>query len=173
MISNILKHLNMKKISAIFYCILFALLFTACVEKEKINTADTPPEIREAVEKVFASSEKLTQMQLQAIQDDLIDTSEIKAITEQFALLAIMNNFNKENYAENKYFVALSKEYKEQLDSLGKLTIKMKDVSGYNELWASIQKKALEIKDIKTLPEEEAAIEPQDTTITESQEETI
>jgi hypothetical protein len=138
----------MKKIISLFYFTFVILLFTQCGEKEKLDTSKAPAEIKSAINESLANSKVLTEIQLKAIEDGVIDSEEIQIITEAFGSLAIVNNRNKENYSKDKYFIALNKESKKELDNLAKATVKLKDCKGYNELWMSIQKKALEVKGV-------------------------
>jgi hypothetical protein len=94
-------------------------------------------------------------MQVEAGKDKVLDPLEIEKIGKEFRELAIVNNINLKNYATDKYFIALKKEYKPKFDSLADQVVFMKDCQGYDEMGLAIQKIALEVKDVSDLPEPE------------------
>lgn len=162
---------NMKKIQAILLIAVSILILSACTKKETIDTSLASPEIKEGVQKSFDLSTELTAMQVDAIKDGIIDTAEIAIITDKFGTLAILNNYNKATYGEDKFFIALVKEYKEQYDSLAKELKVVKDCKGYDDLWLSIQTKSLEVKDVKVIPAPQEALPVDTPGVTEGGEE--
>jgi hypothetical protein len=84
-----------------------------------------------------------------------LDDQEIKEIGEAFRHLAILNNRNAKDFASDKYFIALRKEFKDTFDILADTVIFLKDCEGYNELGLAIQQISLEVRDVTEFPEPE------------------
>ncbi len=138
----------MKKITSIILPLLFTLIITSCAEKEKVDTSKAPEDVKNAIENSYQLSKKLTDLQVEAGQDKLINAEEIAVIAEAFRHLSIVNNYNQKNFKDNKYFIALNKERKEEFDKLAEKVVFIKDCEGYNELGLFTQKVALEVKDV-------------------------
>jgi len=149
----------MKKIISIISALFLTLIVTSCAEKEKVNTAQAPAEIKDAIEMSYQLSHQLTEMQVAAGSDKIIDAEEISAIGVAFKKLAIVNNYNLKNFKDNKYFIALNKERKNEYDELATKVVFLKDCEGYDALGLAVQKIALEVKDVTELPVEEPVVE--------------
>ncbi len=138
--------------------ILLSLVFTSCGQKEKVDTTQAPEEVRAAFDNAYQLSKELTDLQLNASRDMVLDETEIREIGEAFRHLAIVNNINARDYSTNKYFIALRAEYKDQFESLADTLVHLKDCQGYDQLGLAIQEISLEVRDVVELP---AAEEPQ------------
>ncbi|MDT8392460.1 MAG: hypothetical protein RQ761_01355 [Bacteroidales bacterium] len=160
----------MKKRTSIILMAIFTLFLASCGNKVTVDTADAPQEIKDAVLESYRLSEKLTQIQVEAGQDMKLDQNEIEEITEAFKHLAIVNNKNAEDFASNNYFIALRTEYKDTFDILANKVVFLKDCEGYDKLGLTIQKAALEVRNVTELPEQEVTEVP-DTAIAEPIEE--
>jgi hypothetical protein len=155
----------MKKISLFIITGFFILLSVSC-SKEVIDTKQAPQDIKDALSKSFNFAEQLTNAQLEAGKDSLLNAEEISNICDQFKKLAIQNNFNKKQYGKDKFYNAILKQQRDSLNLLSKKTVFLFKCKGYEELGLAIQKVALEVKDVTDLPEEEPLEEnPQDTTV--------
>lgn len=143
----------MKKITIIFPIVLLALLMVSCGQKEVVDTANAPEEVRVALESAYELSKELTDLQLEAGADMKLTESEISQIGESFRHLAIVNNINAEKFATDKYFIALKKEYKDAFDALADTVVFLKDCEGYDELGLAIKDISLEVRDVTELPE--------------------
>ncbi|MFC2113764.1 hypothetical protein ACFLRI_00290 [Bacteroidota bacterium] len=148
----------MKKITSIISMVVLALIITSCAEKEKVDTSQAPAEIVQAIEMSFQLSKELTDLQVNAGADKILDQSEIEAIGQLFQKLAIINNSNLKTYEKDKYFIALSKERKNEFNELAEKVVFLKDCQGYDDLGLAIQKFAIEVKDVTELPAEEVVI---------------
>jgi len=142
----------MKKLTSIIFPVILIMIFSACGKKEKIDASKAPEEIKNAVELSYQMSKELTDIQVQAGKDKVLDAAEIEAIGKAFKKLAIVNNSNVEKYVTNKYFLAVKKEYKDKFDELAEQVVFLKDCKGYDELGLAIQKIALDVKDVTDLP---------------------
>ncbi|HPE54941.1 MAG TPA: hypothetical protein P5514_13715 [Bacteroidales bacterium] len=148
--------------------IAFTLFFVSCAEKEKVDLTKAPIEIKNAIEKSYNLSEKLTDIQVKAGEDKNLDNQETEQIGELFRELAIVNNINLKNYSTDKYYIALKKEYKPKFDSLAAKVTFLKDCKGYDEMGLAIQKIALEVRDVTELPMPKQEIISDTTLIKES-----
>ncbi|MCK4568958.1 MAG: hypothetical protein KAT76_01635 [Bacteroidales bacterium] len=147
----------MKKLTSIITIILLALAVVSCGKKGKIDTSKASAEVKNAIEASYQLSKKLTDMQLEAGKDNVLDAEEIEAIGKVFERLAIINNLNIKRYARDKYFIALRKEYKDKYDVLADTVVFLKDCEGYDQLGLSIQKISIEVRDdtlLKTIEPE-------------------
>ena len=142
----------MKKITSIFLVAIVSLLIVSCGQKEAVDTADAPAAVKDALENAYQLSKELTDLQLQAGADKNLDEAEIAEIGESFRYLAIVNNINARDYASDKYFIALKKEYKDSFDALADTVIFLKDCEGYDQLGLAIQQISLEVRDVAELP---------------------
>jgi len=154
-----LKNIQMKKIISIISVLFLTLIFTSCAEKEKIDTSKAPAEIKDAIEMSYQLSNQLTDMQVAAGSDKVINAGEISVIGVAFKKLAIVNNYNLKNFKDNKFFIALNKERKNEYDALAKKVVFLKDCEGYDALGLEVQKIALEVKDVTELPVEVPVVE--------------
>ena len=162
----------MKKITSIFLLAIVSLLFVSCGQKEAVNTSEAPAAIKDAIGNAYQLSKDLTELQLQAGADMMLDEAEIAEIGKSFRYLAILNNINARDYADDKYFIALKKEYKDSFDVLADTVIFLKDCEGYDQLGLSIQQISLEVRDVVEFPViEELEIEVIDTLAAEPMEE--
>jgi len=162
----------MKKITSIFLVAIVSLLFVSCGQKEAVDTSEAPAAVKEALNNAYQLSKDLTELQLSAGADMKLDEAEIKEIGESFRYLAIVNNINARDYATDKYFIALKKEYKDSFDILADTVIFLKDCEGYDQLGLTIQQISLEARDVLELPViEELEPELQDTVTAEPMEE--
>lgn len=148
----------MKKVTSIITIILLALAVVSCTEKEKVDTKDASPEVLAAVEQSYTLSEELTWLQLEAGADKVLNAGEIEAIGKKFEKLAIVNNINIQEYASDKYFIALRKEYRDKYDVLADTVVFLKECEGYDQLGLTIQQISLEVRDKTTLPVEEVKV---------------
>ena len=148
----------MKKIISIISALFLTLIVTSCAEKEKVDTSQAPAEIKDAIEMSYQLSKQLTEMQVVAGSDKVINVEEISAIGVLFKKLAIVNNFNLKNFKDNKYYIALNKERKNEYDALAKKVVFLKDCQGYDALGLEVQKIGLEVKDVTELPVEEPVV---------------
>ncbi len=121
------------------------LFSNSCAEKIKVDTSKAPEEIVIAIEASYQLSKELTDIQIDAGSDKVLDSSEIENIGKVFRELASLNNENKEKYGKDLYFLAISKERKAEFDKLSESVIFLKDCKGYDELGLLIQKIAIEI----------------------------
>lgn len=142
----------MKNISFIFIPAILALFVVSCGQKEKIDTSQAPEDVKSAVEKSYQLSKELTDLQLDAAQDMVLDEMEIKQIGEAFRYLAIVNNINARDYSTDKYFTALRSEYKDRFDALADTVVFIKDCEGYDALGLAIMEISLQVKDVVELP---------------------
>ncbi len=142
----------MKKIISIFLIAFTTLLLASCGQKEVVDTAQAPAEVRDAIENSYQLSKDLTDLQLKAGADMVIDEAEIAEIGESFRYLAIVNNINARDYSTDKFFIALKKEYKDAFDKLADTVVFLKDCEGYNELGLAIREISLEVRDVVELP---------------------
>jgi PBP1b-binding outer membrane lipoprotein LpoB len=142
----------MKKITSIILVALLALALASCGQKEHVNTADAPEEILNAVSNAYELSKELTELQLKAGADMKLDEQEINEIGEAFRYLAIVNNKNAEDFASDKYFIALRTEYKEAYEKLADTVVFLKDCEGYDQLGMAINRISLEVRDVTELP---------------------
>ena len=152
----------MKMRTSIILVAIFALFLASCGNKEKVDTANAPQEVKDAVLESYKLSESLTELQLQAGKDMKLDEQEIQEIGEAFRHLAIVNNKNAKDFASVKYFMAPRNAFKDTFDILADTVVFLKDCEGYNELGLAIQKISLEVRDVTELPEPEV-IEVPDT----------
>jgi hypothetical protein len=143
----------MRKITSIIAAVMLVLAFASCGQKEKVDTSQAPQEIRDAIQKSYDLSKELTELQLKAGEDMVLDQEEIGEIGEAFRYLAIVNNQNAANYASDKYFIALRSDFKDAFDKLADTVVFLKDCEGYNELGLAIQEISLEVRDVTELPE--------------------
>jgi len=148
----------MKKIISIISALFLTLIVTSCAEKEKVDTSQAPAEIKDAIEMSYQLSKQLTEMQVVAGSDKVINVEEISAIGVLFKKLAIVNNFNLKNFKDNKYYIALNKERKNEYDALAKKVVFLKDCQGYDALGLEVKKIGLEVKDVTELPVEEPVV---------------
>ena len=142
----------MKNISSILIITALSLLIASCGQKEKIDTAQAPQEVKDAIENSYRLSKELTDLQLNAASDRVLDDAEISEIGEAFRYLAIVNNINARDFSTDKYFIALRKEYKDSFDVLADTVIFLKDCEGYDKLGLTIQQLSLEVRDVVDLP---------------------
>lgn len=149
----------MKKIISIISALFLTLIVTSCAEKEKVDTSQAPAEIKDAIEMSYQLSNQLTEMQVAAGSDKVINADEISGIAVAFKKLAIVNNYNLKNFKDNKFFIALNKERKNEYDALAKKVVFLKDCEGYDALGLEVQKIAIEVKDVTELPVEEPVVE--------------
>ena len=148
----------MKKLNSIILLAFLSFIIVSCGPKEILNTADAPEDIKNAVENSYQLSRELTDLQLEAGSDMKLDEAEIREIGETFRYLAIVNNQNAKDYASNKYFIALRKEYKDAFDVLADTVVFLKDCEGFDQLGIAIQNISIEVRDVTTLPETEPEI---------------
>lgn len=148
----------MKKLTSIISIILLALAVVSCAEKEKVDTKDASPEVVQALEEAYILSQELTWLQLDAGADKTLDATEIEAIGIKYEELAIVNNINVKNFATDKYYIALRKEYKDKFDVLADTVVFLKNCEGYDQLGMLIQEISLEVRDVTTLPVVEEVI---------------
>jgi hypothetical protein len=141
----------MKKLSILIIAGFSILLLGSC-KKEVIDTKQAPQEIKDALSKSFDFAHQLTNVQLDAGKDSILNTEEIDIICTQFKKLAVQNNFNKNKYGKDKFYNAILKQQRDSLSSLSKKTVFLVKCQGYEELGMAIQKSALEVKDITELP---------------------
>ena len=132
--------------------VLITFVMASCAEKEKVDLTQAPDDVKDAVEHSYILSEKLTDLQVKAGADNILNEKEIEEIGESFRELAIVNNINLKNYATDKYFIALRKEYKPQFDTLAAKVVFLKDCEGYDDMGLAIQKISIEVKDVIELP---------------------
>ncbi|MBC8344524.1 MAG: hypothetical protein H8E61_11130 [Bacteroidetes bacterium] len=144
----------MKKITSIISIVVLLFLITSCAEKEKVDTSQAPEDIVNAIEESYQLSKELTDIQVKAGEDKILDAEEIDHIAQVFRHLAIVNNNNLKHYQKDKYFVALTKERKKDLNELAADVVFLKECQGYDELGLAIQKIAQEVKDVTQLPVE-------------------
>ena len=152
----------MKKITSIISILLLALFITSCAEKEKVDISQAPDTVVNAIEKSYQLSKELTDLQVTAGQDKNLDATEIENICKLFRTLAIVNNFNLQQFGKDKYFIALTKDRKKEFNKLAEAVVFLKDCNGYDELGLAIQKVSIEVKDVIDLPVEEAVVEEQE-----------
>lgn len=143
----------MKNITSIIAALMLVMAVASCGQKEKVDTSQAPQEIRDAIQKSYDLSKDLTDLQLKAGEDMVLDQQEIAEIGEAFRYLAIVNNQNAANYASDKYFTALRKDFKDAFDELADTVVFLKDCEGYNDLGLVIQEISLEVRDVTELPE--------------------
>lgn len=142
----------MKKLSSIIFIVLAALFIVSCGPKEKVNTADAPQDIKDGFELSYQLSKELTELQLECGADMKLDEAEIEKIVEEFKYLAIVNNKNAADFATNKYFSALRKEYKDSFSVLADTVVFLKDCEGYDALGQAILDASKEVRDVTELP---------------------
>lgn len=142
----------MKNTSLIIISAVLSLVIASCGQKEKVDTAQAPQEVKDAIENSYRLSKELTDLQLNAASDMVLDEAEIQEISKAFMHLAIVNNINARDYSTDKYFIALRKEYKDSFDLLADTVVFLKDCQGYDQLGLAIQKVSLEVRDVVDLP---------------------
>ncbi len=142
----------MKKLSSIIFIVLAALFIVSCGPKEKVNTADAPQDIKDGFALSYQLSKELTELQLESGADMKLDEAEIEKIVEEFKYLAIVNNKNAADFASNKFFSALRKEYKDSFDALADTVIFLKDCEGYDALGQAILDASELVRDSTVLP---------------------
>lgn len=161
----------MKKLISITFIFTMVLLITSCKQKTEVNIADAPKEVKEAFAKTVKLSKELTELQLKAGSDSILDAEEIAEIGKAYRTLAIVNNINYKLYSKNKYYLAMNKAWrtakkvegrkekiKSDYDKLADTVAFLKDCKGYDEFGLAIQKISLEVKDVTVLPVETPAI---------------
>jgi hypothetical protein len=131
----IIKNANhMKKISSIFIFVLVTVLLSSCGKKEKIDVSKAPEDVKNAINEIYQASVELTDIQVEAAKDKIIDAAEIARIGESYRNLATINKTYRDKYTTDKYFSALNKERKKDFDTLA---VRVKDFNkcqGYDEL---------------------------------------
>jgi hypothetical protein len=137
----------------------FSILLPVSCSNEVIDTKQAPQEIKYALAKSFDFANQLTNEQLEAGKDSILNTEEIGNICALFKKLAIQNNYNKKQFGKDKFYNAILKQQRDSLNSLSKKTVFIVKCKGYEEMGLAIQKTALEVKDVTVLPEDEPILE--------------
>ncbi len=150
--------------------ILFTITLLFSCSNEKLNKDDAPQELKDAIQKSLDLSTELTEIQIEAGKDSILNQSEIKLICDAFQILAIQNNFIDKTFEENKYYNAIMQDHRESLKKLSDKTKFLVDCDGYDELGIAIQKAALEVKDKTTCDDNEIPLEDDEVIIEENNE---